>query len=218
MKKFLVLALALSMALCLSVSALAADQTSDGSNVEITVSTVMQLPKIEIVIGQASQVTLNPYHMSFTPTGGTATTEGFVSTAVAITNKSQIGIKVIATATEVTTTGNLELLADETQVSGATVPSLFMAIAMKTATDETTAKGYSWTTGKSATDDDATLAIIQKDVQNTASIELAAPVSPATATYGAYKFVGTCGGKGWTSASGVTVKIVFSFEVITPTT
>lgn len=135
MKKLTSLALSSALALSLSVPAFAVDVTdlTEGAEVEITGTT--EVPTIKVVVPATGKVILNPYGMTVTPEGGSASTDQIISAPQFIQNASSIPIKVGYTVTG-TTEGDVALVTTDPAASE-TAKQVHLQFTIAKQTDDT---------------------------------------------------------------------------------
>jgi len=223
-KKLLASVLALSLTLGLTVPAFAEGDTKvNGNEHEITISTITVMPTIEVYVGTAPTLIVNPYKMEYTNAalGITNDKSSLMSVPTVIISRSTIGMTVTAKPTG-TVAGNVKLATNASEVSSATNPSVFMFLNLKSLTasnvDTTTTPGTTTilTSGANAptwattTATDQTTAVVTAAGDNAATVDLAAGDS-SNPQYAGFKIIGESGGTAWATGDNVTVKVVLTF-------
>lgn len=114
MKKLVSLCLALAMCLAVAIPVLATEETFDTENSNL-------LPTVDVVIPDDGVVILNPYGMTYTPTGtapagipSTGTTKQIISNFFHVTNKTQGAKLKLSVAFTGVVAGEAELEEDTT--------------------------------------------------------------------------------------------------------
>lgn len=215
-RKFLsgLLALALAMGLCVPVSAAGEQELATGATgTTITITSTLQLPKIKVTIAGTPAIAVNPYKMSFTPTGASGPiTDTLFSAPTTIKSNSTIKMNVSATPTA-SSDGNVTISATEDTVATATTPTVFMKLAMKTVNASGDVATFA------GTESGVETAVVKKSdsgSKETATItfDAAATEQESDAKYAAVRFLGSSGGQGWTANDTVTVSVVFNIDPV----
>ncbi len=202
-KKLLASILALSLTAGLTVPAFAVDQTVDKTGtLEITVSTVLNLPTISVTIADPSAVVVNPYKQEYTLASTTAS-HALISNPSSIKNASNVGVDISATPS--VSTNSESLVIRTSPIEDRSTKQLFMKLNMAPVTQESDVTSY---TGAETGTQSAV--IKTGDALETATITLAQ--GDTTATWGAMKITGDSCGSGWTDSDAITLKIVFDIQ------
>ncbi len=219
-KKLLASILALSLTAGLAVPAFAADTQVSGGQHEITVTTVLELPTIEVYVGAEPTMVINPYGMAFNNTalGVTGAKDTLLSAPVSITSKSTIGLDVKATPTG-TAGGNATFVTSPQGVTNATGPAVYLflnLISVESGQVDTTsgaaviksgADGPTWATatGTSAT------TVVKNGTSDTPATLKMKPAASGSSVYGGFKLIGQSGGQNWVSGDTVNVTVILTF-------
>ncbi len=231
-KRFLALVCALALSLSLCTPAFAAGDTAvqDGT-AQITVSTVLVVPTINVLVGANPTIVVNPYKMTYTNTtlGINGDNSTLMSSATPIVNKSTIGIEVSAKPT-LTTQATVVTTGDN--IADATTPTVFMFLELKSLTstnvDTTTTPGTTiiktdsdaptWATTPGG--DGTTVVLVNSagagGATGEAKLTMGAAADASNPTYAGLKISGETGGKGWDStkhAVNVTVTLTFTPKI-----
>lgn len=218
MKKVLSVVLALAMVLALAVPAFATDNTSlaDIGKAATGASTDMKgetkVPTIDIVVPKNASIIVNPYQISVTPTGGTATQDTVISPVYYITNKSDIKLDVGMTVTG--KAGSGVSFADAAPTSSETANAVYLKFeAAPTATQAEP----TWASATGVQSVKVTKTA--QKLEGATGIKMDA-ASTSTPNYIAYHVSGsaaTAPTKPWTTAMTAGVTVAFTFKPIANT-
>ncbi len=237
MKKFLALALVLTMALGLSVSAMAAegtgvqrDSTGDiktaGNGVlTVTITSVLQLPKIVVTVGDIGDITVNPYKMTVG-----SSSDSVISEAVLVTSKSDVALNVdlLPNTKKETEGSSLSILAAKPETDpGDKAIFLFLETKDKN-TDNTTLGAQdtaptltSITNWKTVSNFESGTNCVIASENNSTKARMELPVPSATdgtkGSYGAFKITGASyldPSDAWTTSDKVIITVIFDINPV----
>lgn len=212
-------ALAGALALSLSAPAFASEELTQGTEFEGT----MNVPTISITVPESGSVVLNPYKLSYTPAGGTASTDQIISATNHIKNESNVALNVSATVTGKLPTGKKDVTFATSTTQNASKPlttnSIFMYFEIGPSTDGSS--DASWPEGYVAkpTADQEVKQILVKNGATTVNNMLTMEAGDAAATYAAYRLTGDVVGaptRAWADDDSVSATVAFTFTPTAP--
>lgn len=215
-------ALAGALALSLSAPAFAAEELSQSTEYEGS----MSVPTINITVPDSGTVVLNPYKLSVTPQGGSATTDQIINATSHITNASNVALNVSATVTGKLPTGKKDVTFATATTNNPAKPlttnAIFMYFEIGPAASDTAEA--SWPEGyvaKPAADQEVKQILVKSGattVNNLLTLESGVNASGSAApTYAAYRLTGdivSAPTRAWAEDDNVSASVAFTF---TPT-
>lgn len=161
-------------------------------------------------------MTVNPYKMEVTPSGGTATTDQIISAPQFIKNESNVDINIDATVTGEIPQGSEAVFATNTVANTVTTKSVFLYFEIATATSTSTAPTWAaaYDAKSAAMIPVATKATTKKDVIKMGKKD-------TNPTYAGFHLAGNAATnptKAWKSDDKVNVKIAFTIRPAVATT
>lgn len=217
-KKIVSSALASALAFSMAVPAFAASSDLTATtNYEGT----LQAPTISITVMDSGSVIVNPYKMSVTPSGGSATTDQIISPVQYITNASNVALNVSATVTGKLPTGKKDVTFATATTQNASKPlttnSIFMYFEIAPASSATDVPSWPENYNAKPAADQETKQVLVAAKATTASNLLTLDVGNTTNTFAAYRLTGDAVSsptRAWAEDDAVSVSVAFTF---TPT-
>jgi hypothetical protein len=205
-KRFVAGMLSSAFVLSLGMSAFAADATLDGSTWtnDVTVTVTTEVPTISVTLPTTADITINPYKMEVTLEDDSTSSASIISPEYTITNASDCGVKITATASA--TAGGDAVIATAALKGTESTKSIFLYI---DAAYEGTAYGGAYN-AKAVNQ----LAITTKAASKTI-MELAAGAD--TATEGTYMIKGDAASAPetpWAATDTATVTLSFKVDPV----
>lgn len=217
-RNFLALVLALALTLGLAAPAGAATEGTEVQNgaASVEVEVVMNLPTIQVTIGNPPEIIVNPYKLNYRVDDGTLGVDQktIVSAPVLITSTSAIDLDVEAKPTGTSTGSGAVSFATAPVADGSTTKEVFLYLELADASSNTGTFGASW--AASYADDNTKQALVTTGGSKTAKITLPKPTTFNGSSYCAFKLDGNCAGSeakwvGGASGDNITVSVAFTF-------
>lgn len=230
-RKILALVLALALTLGLAAPAMAADPaptptvSSDGKS-EVTVKVMMNLPTINVTIGAAPSLIVNPYQLKYNVDNIGDTwpeTDSIISAPVLITSRSSIDLNVTAAPAGTIEGGDVTFA--ESSAASSPTKSVFLFLELKEVNSANTTAanlGVTWSTGFTSAADQALVKLSPGPTEagTKATYKLPAITDPDSPKYCGFKLIGDCStnpSTSWTRADKIGVTIAFTFTPVKPT-
>lgn len=210
---------ALAGALAFSLSAFAAEDLAVTTEYEGS----MNVPTINITVPDSGTVVLNPYKLSYTPAGGTATTDQIISATQYIENASDVALNVSATVTGTLPTGKKDVTFATASTQNASKPlttnSIFMYFEIGPAASGTAEadwpEGY---VAKPAADQEVKQILVAAKA-TTANNIMTLAAGDTTHTFAAYRLTGdivSAPTRAWADDDSVSATVAFTFTPTAP--
>lgn len=207
-----VLALSLTAGLCTSALAAEGDKVVDKTGqTTIEVSTILNLPTIQVTIATPASVVVNPYKLPYDD-GTLDGSASVISAPTSIQNDSTIKMSISATPSLETNSIDLAIL-PSAPAADSTEKALYLALNMSPVDAQGDIANYTGSGDKTVT---AVVKKVGTTPLDTKSIELDAATYTSgtltTSTYGAIRFTGACSGTTWADADKIT-KLSILFDI-----
>jgi len=209
-RKLIASLLAAALSVGLAVPAFAEEitlGTGDGQETtgEVTITSTIKVPTIEVVIGTPTEIIINPYGMEVS-VDSTPTRDTMITAPTLLTNKSLVDVEISAKP-QANVSQDITVKDDGGVIpEGTTNKTISMTLYMAPQDDDTLVT----LTGN---EDGASNIPVKKTEPGTAKITLTAS-DGSTDGYGAYQIKGYSAGNNWEDTDTVSTKISFSINPI----